>query len=318
MGSIASALNIRSILEAELERFAILDDEQGPLLRSLLKDAWITGKTKAEWCFVAEHAGGWAGRVLLSASIGTPIFIHFFDVDWSRNDADAIARDLIGAAVKTAKREAERDLLYALDVPHPWHSQPDRRRRLFVEAGFRVAREALRWQWPQDRPAPADGPRLRYRTIAEVGDDTYRDTIARVSEGTLDTRLRAIRDRLGRDGDAAEHLRLLKGLGREPSWLQLGFDDDGLVGLFAGGAVAGIAVVAYVGVVPEKRGQRYVDDLLAHGTRFLLHSGEHVIRADADVANVPMARAFERVGYLKFAKRTEFVLSATGNDRELS
>lgn len=250
-------MTIRPISEAELERFGTVENGQGVLLRPHLQDAWRTGKTKAEWCLVAEHAGGWAGRMLLSASPATPIFIHFFDVDWSRDDADAIARDLIGAAVEAAKREAERDLLYALDVPHPWHSQPDRRRRLFAEADFRVAREALRWQWPQDLSAPADRLRLSYRTIAEVGEETYRDTIARVSDGTLDSRLRAMRNRLGRDGEATAHLRLLKGLSRESGWLQLGFDTDGgLVGLFAGGAVSGIAVVAYVGVVPEKRGRR--------------------------------------------------------------
>ena len=302
---------IHPISEAELERFGIFDDGQGPLLCSQLKDAWRTGKTKAEWCLVAEHAGGWAGRVLLNAAV-TPIFIHFFDVDWSRDNADAIARDLIGATIKAAKREAERDLLYALDEPHPWHSQPDRRRRLFADAGFTVAREALRWQWPQGSPAPTEGSRLMYRTIAEVGEDAYRDAIARVSDGTLDARLRAMRSRLGRDGDAAEHLRVLRGLSQEPSQLQLGFDRNGeLVGLFAGGATDGIAIVAYVGVVAEKRGQRYGDELLVHGTQFLLDSGEDVIRADTDVANVPMARAFERVGYLNFAKRTELVLTAT-------
>jgi hypothetical protein len=106
-------LIIRAISEAELGPFGIFADEQGAELGSQLKDAWRTGKTRAEWCLVAAHAGGWAGRVLLSASPATPIFIHFFDVDWSRDDADAIARDLIEAAIDAAKREAERDLLYA-------------------------------------------------------------------------------------------------------------------------------------------------------------------------------------------------------------
>jgi ribosomal protein S18 acetylase RimI-like enzyme len=67
-------------------------------------------------------------------------------------------------------------------------------------------------------------------------------------------------------------------------------------------------VVAYLGVVPELRGNGYVDDLLAEITHLLAAAGAQWIQADTDLANRPMAAAFQRAGYRNFAVR--MVLSA--------
>ena len=56
-----------------------------------------------------------------------------------------------------------------------------------------------------------------------------------------------------------------------------------------------MTTIGYIGVVPSQRGRRYVDDLLARGTAVLRHDvPDIVIRADTDLANEPMAAAFER------------------------
>jgi len=65
--------------------------------------------------------------------------------------------------------------------------------------------------------------------------------------------------------------------------------------------------IGYIGVVPEQRGHGHINDLLAHGTSTLRGLGTgRVIRADTDVDNLPMAAAFERAGYRRFATRREF------------
>jgi len=70
-----------------------------------------------------------------------------------------------------------------------------------------------------------------------------------------------------------------------------------------------VPVVGYLGVVPEHRGHGYVGDILAEITRVLVaEAGAQTIHADTDLANQPMARAFERAGYRNFARRV--VLSA--------
>jgi ribosomal protein S18 acetylase RimI-like enzyme len=56
-------------------------------------------------------------------------------------------------------------------------------------------------------------------------------------------------------------------------------------------------------VVPQQRGRGYVDDLLAQAVATLADAGASVIRADTDVANVPMANAFRRAGFEQFLSR---------------
>ena len=68
-------------------------------------------------------------------------------------------------------------------------------------------------------------------------------------------------------------------------------------------------VVGYLGVLPEHRGHGYIDDILAETTRILAAAADaKVIHADTDLANRPMAAAFERAGYQNFGHRV--VLSA--------
>ena len=74
----------------------------------------------------------------------------------------------------------------------------------------------------------------------------------------------------------------------------------------------GFLTLFYIGVVPMMRGQGYVHDLLAAGTATLLEApskNEQPLIADTDVANVPMAAAFERAGWTRFAGRQEYVVS---------
>jgi RimJ/RimL family protein N-acetyltransferase len=303
---------IRPIRTDERERFAYLPDrEQKKLLMQHLDEAFDSGATSEPWCLVAERGGRWVGRVFLRCPAGlAQVFVHFFDVALDEADADEIAQALIGAALAAAITDDDRSMLYALDVEHYWHPAPARRRAWFEDAGFNVARDAQRWEWPPSHALPQESGRLTFRTLDDVGEDAFRDAIARVSDGTLDERLQEMRKRLGRDGDAAEHFRLLTGLRYDPAWFQLGFDNGELVGLVAAGGGGGVAFIAYVGVVPEMRGRGYVNELLARGTNLLVDAGEAIIRADTDVANTPMANAFARTGYLPFMTRTEFVLFA--------
>src|SRR5262245_52195648 len=133
------------------------------------------------------------------------------DVDWGGPWQETGAA-LLSRAVESTPHG--RRLMYALDRPHPWHSEPERPRELFDAAGFSVAREGKRWEW-NDGPTPHRPQRLGFRTIEDVGDEVFLDAIARVSDGTLDRRLQGLRAQLGRADDAINHLRLLRRLEHE-------------------------------------------------------------------------------------------------------
>jgi RimJ/RimL family protein N-acetyltransferase len=90
------------------------------------------------------------------------------------------------------------------------------------------------------------------------------------------------------------------------------------VGLVMPAEPPGFLTIFYVGVVPEMRGRGYVDDLLAAGTATLLEArardgNEKPLRADTDVANAPMATAFERAGWTRFAGRREYSVDLTSD-----
>jgi RimJ/RimL family protein N-acetyltransferase len=61
-------------------------------------------------------------------------------------------------------------------------------------------------------------------------------------------------------------------------------------------------IIAYIAVLPGHRGNGYVDDILAEGTRILAGQDAPRIRASTDLGNTPMANAFERAGYVNFER----------------
>ncbi len=65
------------------------------------------------------------------------------------------------------------------------------------------------------------------------------------------------------------------------------------------------AIIAYLGVLPAHRGNGYIDDILAAGTRLLAAQDAPRIRAATDVGNTPMAAAFARAGYQAFQHRLD-------------
>jgi len=67
-------------------------------------------------------------------------------------------------------------------------------------------------------------------------------------------------------------------------------------------------IIAYIGVLPARRGHGYIDDVLAEGTRVLAaQDGVERIRAATDLGNVPMARSFARLGYVNFERSFDMV-----------
>ncbi len=95
----------------------------------------------------------------------------------------------------------------------------------------------------------------------------------------------------------------------QPGWWELAFDEaDALVGLVMPACAPSMGTIGYVGVVPERRGQGYVDDLLSRGTATLLRTDPPVLRADADLDNLPMAAAFARGGWHRIGTRREYEL----------
>ena len=71
-------------------------------------------------------------------------------------------------------------------------------------------------------------------------------------------------------------------------------------------------IIAYLGVVPAHRGNGYIGEILAEGTRVLAANDVPTIHASTDLGNVPMARAFHRAGWLTTGRQIDMTWDHTG------
>ena len=95
----------------------------------------------------------------------------------------------------------------------------------------------------------------------------------------------------------------------EPGWWQLAYtDSDTLVGLVMPARNDTSSIIGYIGVVPEQRGNGYINDLLHGATTLHYENGARRIVADTDVENIPMANAFRRGGYKEFDKKLRYTI----------
>jgi predicted N-acetyltransferase YhbS len=283
-----------------------------------LESMCAAGSMRPEWCFVAEEGVEPLGRVAFWTLPGMeePFALVLLDVPWD-GDYIGVGTRLLGDVLDKARALGAEEIEHVLDDP-PMRPQfqhhPERRVELLERVGFDFRRETGRFEW-RGGELPAVPGRLSFRTLEEVGEDAFVEAMRMVSEGTLDREIQGERERLGAQKAAREFFDDARRVKHDPDWWRLAYTpSDNLIGLVMPAEPPGFLTIFYVGVVPGMRGRGYVDDLLAAGTVTLLEirrrdGNEKPLRADTDVANAPMAAAFERAGWARFAGRREYISS---------
>jgi RimJ/RimL family protein N-acetyltransferase len=312
-------MHTRPVRADELDLFvgAASSPDHRKEVEHYLKSMFAAGSMRQEWCFVAEEGDRPLGRVAFWTLPGMkePFALVLLDVPWE-GDYTGVGTRLLGDVLSEARTLGANEIEHVLDappMPPQFQHHPGRRIELLEGVGFAFRRETGRFEWCGGEP-PAVPGRLSFRTLEEVGDEAFVDAMRRVSEGTLDREIREERERLGPQGAAREFFEDARRVKHEPSWWRLAYASNrDLVGLVMPSEPPAFLTVFYVGVVPEMRGRGYVDDLLSAGTAMLLDvrrrdGNEKPLRADTDVANGPMAAAFERAGWVRFAGRREYVV----------
>ena len=275
-----------------------------------------SGAMRPEWCYLASVDGRVVGRAAawtLPPS-DVPLDLVLLDVPWNEPDFRVGAALLRRVLADVRSLGGER-VGHVVDEPprEPfWQDDIAARIALLEQVGFRSTRETTRFELRFSDVPPPSTP-LTFRDLAAVGEPAFVDAIRLVSDGTLDQEILEERERDGPEGAARLLWDLLVRLRYEPGWWQLAYDAEGaLVGLVMPCANPGAATIGYIGVVPEQRGNGYVDDLMAQVTRTLHAVGYSRIVADTDLQNAPMAAAFARAGYTSFGTRKEFAIELGG------
>jgi ribosomal protein S18 acetylase RimI-like enzyme len=267
--------------------------------------------TQLDWCVVGRDGATPVARAALWAMPRQPVptDLVLIEADWHDRDL-ASARALLTEMHDRAGALGADSLSHSVDSPPgppQYQEDEDARARVLEESGYELLRDGLRWTYSGSSDSATGPSPLVFRTLPEVGEEAFVRAMASTYDGTRDSWIGRMIEEQGLAEAARADFLDYQEMEHRPEWWELGYADDGsLAGVVMAARNPGVAVIAYVGVVPEHRGRGLAPHLVRRGTERLLESGAPEIRGDCDRHNVGMVKAFERAGYVRFARRRTY------------
>ncbi|MGW1624806.1 GNAT family N-acetyltransferase [Streptomyces sp. NPDC002172] len=282
------------------------------VLNEELADDLAVGRRRPEWMWVALRGDRLLARAAWWSRAGsdTPLILDVLDID--DNAANSDHRDigvrLLHTAMAAILPNGSRPPEYSRFVPPDWRENTVTRQAVedrmtaLERTGARLFVERLRLEWRPESPVPKPTERLAFRPIRDA-----RELVAlmtSVLDGTLDAHGRDDLTRMSAQEAATKHYEdeLARYTSPRDWWRIATLPDGEPVGFVLPAHNGYNAIIAYIAVLPTHRGNGYIDDLLAEGTRILAEQDVPRISASTDLSNVPMANAFQRAGYVNFGR----------------
>jgi hypothetical protein len=289
------------------------------VLNGELADDLAAGRRRPEWMWVALRGDRLLARTAWWSRRGgdAPLILDVLDVDDSASGPDRvdIGVRLLRAATAATLPSGSGPPEYSRFVPPDWRERAETRQavedRMAVveQTGARLFVERLRLEWRPGSPVPERGGRLVFRPVQD--DKELVALMTLVLDGTLDAHGRDDLTRMSVHEAAVKHYDGELALYTSPrDWWR--------IATLPGGEPVGFVIparndynpiIAYLAVLPAHRGNGYIDDILAEGTRVLAEQEVPRIRASTDLGNVPMANAFRRAGYINFEREINMTWS---------
>nr|BFE72199.1 GNAT family N-acetyltransferase [Actinoplanes digitatis] len=267
------------------------------------------GRRRTRWLWVALRGDRVVARAAWWSRPGDehPLLMDVFDVTDGIEDGVRLLEAALAALVPPGGTPPG----YGRFVPPDWRAHDESRRAVrdrmaaLERVGARLFVERLRLHWLPGTPVPAPSGRLEFRPPRDAAELIGLMTL--VLDGTLDAHSRdELRSLTAREAAERQYREELERYASPRDWWR--------VATLPGGELAGFVIpahngynviIAYLAVLPAHRGNGYIDDVLAEGTRLLAAEGVSRIRAATDVGNTPMARSFARVGYTVFEREID-------------
>ncbi|MEV5596648.1 GNAT family N-acetyltransferase [Streptomyces sp. NPDC052496] len=282
------------------------------ILNEELADDLAVGRRRPEWMWVALRGDRLLARAAWWSRAGgdTPLLLDVLDIE--DNVANSDHRDtgvrLLHTAMAATLSNGSRPPEYSRLVPPDWRENTvtgqavEDRMTVLERTGARLFVERLRLEWRPESPVPMPTERLAFRPIRDT--DELVALMASVLDGTLDAHGRDDLTRMSAQESAAKHYEdeLARYTSPRDWWRIATLPDGEPVGFVLPAHNGYNPIIAYIAVLPSHRGNGYIDDLLAEGTRILAEQDVPRIRASTDLGNVPMANAFQRAGYVNFGR----------------
>jgi RimJ/RimL family protein N-acetyltransferase len=275
-----------------------------------LADDLAVGRRRPEWMWVAMRGDHLVARVAWWGQTGddTPSVLDVFDLDDSTDDRVDVGVRLLQVAMADVVPTSTRPPEYYRLVPPDWREGEVTRRvvedrmNALERTGACLSVERLRFQWRPGTPIPEPTGRLVFRPVRDTEEILTLMTL--VLDGTLDAHSIDDLTRMSARDAAVRHYEDELARYRSPRdwWRIATLPNDEPVGFVTPARNDYNPIMAYLAVLPEHRGNRYIDEILAEGTRVLNAQDVPHIRATTDLGNTPMANAFQRAGYLNFER----------------
>lgn len=168
--------------------------------------------------------------------------------------------------------------------------------------GARPLVERLRFEWRPGTLIPGSTRGVAFRP--PIDDEEIVELMTLALDGTLDAHSQLDMIQMSPREVAARHFEDELASYKSPRvWWRVATRGDGEpVGFVIPARNHYNAIIAYLAVLPAHRGNGYVNELLGEGTNILAREDVPRIRASTDLANVPMAVAFEQAGWVNFER----------------
>ena len=269
------------------------------------------GRRRPEWMWLALRGDRLVARLAWWARPGSaPLLLDVFDLDDAAPGPGRVETGarLLRTALASVLPAGARPPDYTRFVAPGWRDDPLARRGIedrmaaLELTGARLFVERLRLEWRPATSIPEPTGRLRFRPAGSRAELV--GLMTGVLADTLDAHSRRDLAAMAAPQVAAEQYDGEFMSYRSPrKWWRIALRPNGdPVGFVIPARNSYHPIIAYIGVLPAHRGHGYIDDLLAEGTRILAAHDVPRIRAATDVGNVPMARAFQRAGYVNFER----------------
>lgn len=299
---------IRTIKDDELYNFSKIgtNEKNANEFNDLLINWFKEGKSKKEWCFVAEDENGFCARIVYWIFLDQPLELKIcaFNIESHKLDEFiSIGNALISTSLEAMCLKEFNTIeyhFYKSDKP-----LSNEYKNLLLINGFNVTQEKKNFAFKTCDDIPQKIQDLQkvspiyFKRLNEIGEDKFIEAIELVTEGTLDDDLLFNLDEFGPKKAALDYFNLIKGINFNENWWTVAYDSNNeLIGLVVPQKFnSSMGAINYIGVVPQKRGHHFVDHLLLEGTTILKDTSVEEIIADIDVKNFPMEESLCRLGY---------------------
>ncbi|MGW3497122.1 GNAT family N-acetyltransferase [Streptomyces sp. NPDC001020] len=289
------------------------------VLNEELADDLAADRRRPEWMWVALRGDRLLARAAWWSRAGSdvPLILDILDIDDSTSTPDRVGTGvrLLHTAMAATLPNGSHPPEYSRFIPPDWRENAvtrqvvEGRMTVLERAGARFFVERLRLEWRPESPVPVPSRRLVFRPVHD-GQELM-SLMASVLDGTLDAHGRDDLTRMSAQEAAVKHYEGERARYSSPrTWWRIATLPNGEPVGFVIPAHNGYnPIIAYVAVLPAHRGNGYIDEILAEGTRVLAEQDVPRIRASTDLGNVPMASAFRRAGYVNFEREINMTWS---------